>query len=44
LQTARDIAQRILDNDPELEKPVHRPIREYLARSEHLVREWHRIS
>ncbi|RLD22333.1 MAG: ATP-dependent DNA helicase RecG [Bacteroidetes bacterium] len=44
LQTARDIAQRILDNDPEPEKPVHRPIREYLARSAHLVREWHRIS
>lgn len=44
LQTARDIAQRILENDPEIEKPVHRPIRDYLARSPHLVREWHRIS
>jgi ATP-dependent DNA helicase RecG len=44
LQTARAIAQRILDSDPDLENPVHRPIRNYLANSAHLVREWHRIS
>jgi len=44
LQTAREIAQRILENDPELEKPVHKPIRTFLARSPNLIREWHRIS
>jgi len=44
LQTARSLAQQILQNDPELENPIHRPMRTYLARSEHLVREWHRIS
>ncbi len=44
LQTARTLAQRILENDPELDKPANRPIRGYLARSARLEREWHRIS
>jgi ATP-dependent DNA helicase RecG len=44
LQHARANAQRIIETDPDLVSPIHRPIRNYLASSEHLVREWHRIS
>lgn len=44
LQTARVVAQRILENDPDLEKDVHEPIRRYLTAAPQLLKEWHRIS
>ena len=44
LQTARSLAQRILEKDPDLNNPVHEPIRTYLTTSPQLLKEWHRIS
>ena len=44
LQTARLIAQRVLDADPDLKAPANKPIREFLLASPELVKEWHRIS
>jgi ATP-dependent DNA helicase RecG len=44
LQTARVVAQRILENDPDLAKDVHEPIRRYLTAAPQLLKEWHRIS
>ena len=44
LQAAREIANRILDNDPTLEKPVHAPLRAHLERTQKIFRGWSRIS
>ncbi len=44
LQTAREVAARILDNDPNLEKPVHQSIKWYLETHGKKLRGWSRIS
>ena len=44
LRAAREIANRILDNDPKLEKAVHAPLRAYLAATAKIFRGWSRIS
>ena len=44
LNTARNIAKRILEDDPQLTKAINRPLRNYLTQSPHLFQEWHRIS
>ncbi|MCB0661692.1 MAG: ATP-dependent DNA helicase RecG [Saprospiraceae bacterium] len=44
LQTARSLAQRILDHDPELEKPINQPLKQFLAKEKTKNRTWSRIS
>ena len=44
LQVAREIAARILDNDPKLEKPVHQRILFYLQKEGKQFKGWGRIS
>lgn len=44
LQTAREVAARILDDDPKLERPEHQPIRNFLAKEEKKFKIWSRIS
>ncbi|MDX1409174.1 MAG: ATP-dependent DNA helicase RecG, partial [Saprospiraceae bacterium] len=44
LQTARAIAQRILEDDPQLVKPINKPLRDFLLSSPALLKQWHRIS
>ncbi len=44
LQTARSLAQRILDKDPELQHPLNVPMREHLAKERGRTRDWGRIS
>jgi len=44
LQTAREIAARILDDDPKLERAEHHPIRWYLDKHGKKLRGWSRIS
>ena len=44
LQAAREIANRILDEDPRLEWPQHAPIREYLMSLTEVHQGWSRIS
>ncbi len=44
LQTARSLAQRILDKDPELAHPLNVPMREHLAKERGRTRDWGRIS
>ncbi len=44
LQTARSLAQRILDKDPELTHPLNAPMREHLAKERGRTRDWGRIS
>jgi ATP-dependent DNA helicase RecG len=44
LQTARELAQRILDHDPQLEKEVHRRLAAYLDKHYRHVKGWSRIS
>ncbi len=44
LQTAREVATRILEEDPKLEQPENNPIRQYLAKNKQLLRGWSRIS
>ncbi|MEZ4987746.1 MAG: helicase-related protein [Saprospiraceae bacterium] len=44
LHTAREIAQRIIDDDPKLEKPHHQPLRAYLDKHYKHVKGWSRIS
>ncbi|KAA3621503.1 MAG: ATP-dependent DNA helicase RecG [Bacteroidetes bacterium] len=44
LQTAREVATRILEEDPKLEQPENNPIRQYLAKNKKLLRGWSRIS
>ncbi|MEL6865038.1 MAG: ATP-dependent DNA helicase RecG, partial [Bacteroidota bacterium] len=44
LQAAREIAARILDDDPQLERPEHQGIQYYLTRHAKKLRIWSRIS
>ncbi|MCI5082369.1 MAG: ATP-dependent DNA helicase RecG [Saprospiraceae bacterium] len=44
LKTAREVAARILDNDPKLEKPDHHPIKWYLEKHGKKLKGWSRIS
>ena len=44
LQTAREIAARILDDDPALQRPEHLPLRRYLEEDKKEAKVWSRIS
>ncbi|PTM12468.1 MAG: ATP-dependent DNA helicase RecG [Bacteroidetes bacterium] len=44
LQTAREIAHRILDDDPQLEKEHHRPLGAFLDKHYKHLKGWSRIS
>lgn len=44
LQTARNLAQRILDHDPDLEKPINANLKQFLAKESSKNRTWSRIS
>ncbi len=44
LQTAREVAAQILDQDPELQLPAHRPLRMQLEAESRSTRQWVRIS
>ncbi len=44
LQAAREVAARILDDDPKFLKEVHRPLHNYLAKNGKKLRGWSRIS
>lgn len=44
LQTAREVAARILDDDPNLERPEHLPIKSFLAKTQKKFKHWSRIS
>jgi ATP-dependent DNA helicase RecG len=44
LQTARALAQRILEKDPELEHLLNLPLREYLKKERGKTRDWGKIS
>jgi ATP-dependent DNA helicase RecG len=44
LQTARSLAQRILDHDPELEKPINTALKLYLSKENKKNKVWSRIS
>ncbi len=44
LQTAREIAARILDDDPALQRPEHQPLRRYLETNKKEAKVWSRIS
>ncbi|MDX1479233.1 MAG: ATP-dependent DNA helicase RecG [Saprospiraceae bacterium] len=43
LQTARAIAHRILEDDPQLAKSINKPLRDYLLSSPALLKQWHRV-
>lgn len=44
LKTAREVAARILDDDPKLERPEHHPIQWYLEKHGKKLKGWSRIS
>lgn len=44
LVTAREVAMRILENDPQLEKEVHQSLKAYLAKYMKGIKGWSRIS
>ncbi len=44
LQTAREVAARILEEDPHLEKPENNPIKHYLQKNKKVLKGWSRIS
>jgi ATP-dependent DNA helicase RecG len=44
LQTARELAARILDDDPRLERPEHHPIKWYNDKHGKKLKGWSRIS
>ena len=44
LQTAREVAARILDDDPKLERPEHHPIQWFLDKHGKKLKGWSRIS
>jgi ATP-dependent DNA helicase RecG len=44
LQTAREIALRVLDDDPALERPEHQPLKVYLQKYAKQFKGWSRIS
>ncbi len=44
LQTAREVAARIVEHDPEFEKPIHAPLKAYMAVEGKAKKGWSRIS
>jgi len=44
LQTAREIAARILDHDPKLEKPIHQRLRQFIDNQGRKFKVWSMIS
>jgi ATP-dependent DNA helicase RecG len=44
LQTAREVAARMLEEDPRLEKPENNPIKHYLQKNQKVLKGWSRIS
>ena len=44
LQTAREVAQRILENDPELKREEHLPVKIFLANETKALKGWSKIS
>ena len=44
LQTARELAKRILEKDPNLEHPVNQPLKNYLEKNKKKFRGWGMIS
>ncbi|MEM7103089.1 MAG: ATP-dependent DNA helicase RecG [Bacteroidota bacterium] len=44
LSTARELAARVLEDDPDLKKPHHNPLRRFLEASGHLRMSWSMIS
>ncbi|TXB65563.1 ATP-dependent DNA helicase RecG [Phaeodactylibacter luteus] len=44
LQTAREVAARILDDDPQLERPEHHPAKWHLEKHGRKLKGWSRIS
>ena len=44
LQTAREIAARILDQDPQLTKPIHARLKQYMDTHGKRMKAWSRIS
>lgn len=44
LQTAREIALRVLDDDPALERPEHQSLKDFLKKYAKQVKGWSRIS
>lgn len=44
LQTAREVAMRVLEDDPLLEKPHHARLKQFLQRDERFRSNWSRIS
>jgi ATP-dependent DNA helicase RecG len=44
LQTAREVAARMLEEDPRLEKPENNPIKHYLQKNKKVLKGWSRIS
>jgi len=44
LQTARQIAQQLLDQDPQLQHPSHATLRQHLAAQKNALKGWSRIS
>ncbi|NNE29520.1 MAG: hypothetical protein HKN16_07780, partial [Saprospiraceae bacterium] len=44
LETAREIALRILDKDPGLQNPLNQRLRNYLDQHKKKIKVWNRIS
>jgi ATP-dependent DNA helicase RecG len=44
MDTARNFALHIIEDDPKLEKPRHENIRQEVARLKHQYKDWARIS
>ena len=44
LQTAREVASQILEEDPNIETPENNPIKHYLAKNKKVLKGWIRIS
>lgn len=44
LQTARELAARILDDDPDFQRPEHQGLKKYLEENKKRLRGWSRIS
>ncbi len=44
LQTARELAKRVIEDDPKFEKPIHERVRHYMEHYSKRVKGWSRIS
>lgn len=44
LQTAREVAARILEKDPKIEQPENNPIKQFLLKNPKVLKGWSRIS